>query len=61
MAYLSNPDIVVALICGWCIGSPMGAVLILWSVWHDRKTAREREKRRIIEEIWNEMGIIWKE
>ena len=61
MVYLLNNDIVIAIIFGWCIGVTMGAVFILWSVWWDQSAAREREKRRIIEEIWNEMGIIWKE
>ena len=61
MAYLSNMDIIMALTCGWCIGITMGAVLILWAIWQDRSAAREREKERIIEEVWNEMKIMWKE
>ena len=71
MIFLANPnhDIMMALICGWCIGTPFGAIMILWSVWRDRRAAREREKRRIQNDLrgdlkdlfWENMEIVWKE
>ena len=64
LTYLSNPgtpDLLVTFICGGCVGTLFGSLTVSLALWMDRKEARKREKEKVIQELWDEMRIVWKE
>lgn len=49
-------NMVVAFVFGCCVGLVLGAGLILWAAWMDKKRGE-----MINQDLWEEMEVLWKE
>ena len=49
-------NMVVTFVFGCCVGLVLGAGLILWAAWMDKKHGE-----MINQDLWEEMEVLWKE